>query len=233
MSFARTVHHIGTYLVLAAFALLIVPDVTAPTVQHLSLFTVSNEFKLYNEGSPVINYGAFGYCLRVIPERATKDPTQPACVQSGVGYWATNIIENTYGYHSASIPYDVELTVSRLTKVFVLIPVATAAAAVAFALALFSSFFVSTVASMLAAFVAAFSFALAFVATCCAFVAFGAIQGALANNSHTSTRGDFDVGIWALLAATICLVLGATFLLFTCCSGHHKRKLESGNLEKA
>lgn len=63
-----TAHHAGTLCLLAAFILLIVPNMTAPATKRLDLFTVSNGFPLYDEGTPVISYGIFGYCVRTITQ---------------------------------------------------------------------------------------------------------------------------------------------------------------------
>ncbi|KAK6084989.1 glutathione-dependent formaldehyde-activating enzyme [Seiridium cupressi] len=203
MTLTRIVRLVGTIFLLAALALLLMLDIAAPTFTHLGLFTVSNDFTLYNDGTPIVSYGSFGYCVRVIPEHATQYPTQTACVQARVGYDATSVIDTIYGYHSAVIPSNTALNVAKLTKVFVLIPIATASCAIAVGLRLYSFWRRSIVASVLAAVVSTLTFTVSFVATVCAFVAFGAIKSALEKDG-TSTRGDYDVGSWALLVATIC-----------------------------
>jgi hypothetical protein len=59
---------VGNLLLLAALALLLALNATAPTFTHLGLFTVKNDFPLYNESSPILSYGSLGYCVQVVPE---------------------------------------------------------------------------------------------------------------------------------------------------------------------
>ncbi|KAK7940876.1 uncharacterized protein PG986_013263 [Apiospora aurea] len=206
MSIGTFFHHIGTFLLLAAFALLIVPDVTAPSAHHLSLFrTTSNYISTsilnYASGNPVIDFGSFGYCVRIIPEPGSpRLPAPEICYNDGVGYSPADAINGVSGSPGRAA--------ARLTKTFVLIPLATAAAFIAALLALLSSLRPSRWASVLAVGVSALAFCLALVAFVCGMVAVAAVRAGL-RDAGTSVRAYYGAGMWALLAALICSLLGS------------------------
>ncbi|KAK8088665.1 pH-response regulator [Apiospora hydei] len=233
MSIGTFFHHIGTFLLLAASALLIVPDVTAPSVHHLSLFRttskyISTSILSYASGNPVIDFGSFGYCVRIIPEPGSpRLPAPDICYNDGVGYSPADAINGVFRLtRSRRISTDVGRAAARLTKTFVLIPLATAAAFIAALLALLSSLRPSRWASVLAVGVSTLTFCLALVGFICAMVAVAAVRAGL-RDGGTSLRAYYGVGMWALLAAMICFLLGSGLVFFTCCSGRRHRSRDA------
>ncbi|KAK8055873.1 SUR7/PalI family-domain-containing protein [Apiospora rasikravindrae] len=233
MSIGTFFHHIGTFFALAAFALLIVPDVTAPSVPHLSLYRTTSKYYStrilnYAAGNPMIDFGSFGYCVRIIPEPGEfRVPAPEICYSDGVGYSPADAINGVFRLtRSERIDRDVSRGAARLTKTFVLIPLATAAAGAAFLLALLSSLRPSRWASILAVAVSALASCLALVAFVCGIVAFAAVRAEL-EDGGTSVRAYYGVGMWALLAAMVCSLLGSGLIFFTCCSGRKYRSKDA------
>jgi hypothetical protein len=105
----------------------------------------------------------------------------------------------------------------------VLIPVATALCGIAFGFGVYSYYLRNVIGSMLTATFASLTFTLSFIAMVSTFVAFGAVQSAL-EKEGTSTRGEYDLGIWTLLASTVCLLLGATSGIVACSSRRKQEK---------
>ncbi|KAK8019831.1 hypothetical protein PG990_004969 [Apiospora arundinis] len=231
MSIGSVIHHLGTLFVLVAFALLIVPDVTAPSVHHLSLFRVTGKYHtvLNNgiRGTPIIDYGSFGYCIRTVPTYRSgtgisKVPDK--CFGDGVGYAPADPINWVYSLKKKNrISDSTAKAAANLTKTFVLIPLATATAFVAFLLALLSSLRPSWWASILSVGVSVLTFCLSFVAFVCGIVTFTGIRLELAR-SRSSVQGGYGVGMWSLLTAMICSLLGSLLIFFTCCSGRKDRQ---------
>lgn len=58
MGVGRFIHHFGGFLLLAATALLIVVDITAPVVNDIAILKVE-----VGRGNTHINFGTFGYCI--------------------------------------------------------------------------------------------------------------------------------------------------------------------------
>lgn len=61
MGFGRFVHLIGSVLLLAATALLIVADISAPVINGLAILKVDLGD---NNSAGRVNFGTFGYCVR-------------------------------------------------------------------------------------------------------------------------------------------------------------------------
>lgn len=133
------------------------------------------------------------------------------------------------GYRPANIMTDVEDTSfsssSRsvthvLTRVMILHPIATFIAFVAFLLALGSGFF----GSLLAAFTSLLAFVVTVVSLICDFVLFAIIKDNV-NDDGSGSHAEYSAGMWTILVAAICSLLGAIVLFFTCCSARmHKRR---------
>lgn len=133
------------------------------------------------------------------------------------------------GYRPATVMSNVEDTSfsesSRdvthvLTKVMILHPIATGIAFLAFVFGLGAGFF----GSLLAALTSLLAFIVTVVALICDFVLFAIIKHDV-NNDGSGSRADYSAGIWTILVAAICSLLGAIVVFFTCCSGRmHRRR---------
>lgn len=102
----------------------------------------------------------------------------------------------------------------------ILHPVAAGIAFLAFLMALGSGFF----GSLLAAFTSLVTFVVTVVVLICDFVLFAIIRDNV-NDQNNDSHAYYSVGIWTVLVAGICSLLGAIIVFFTCCSARlHKRR---------
>lgn len=117
-------------------------------------------------------------------------------------------------------------TVKGLTRVMVLHPVAAGISFIAFLLALGAGF----IGSLLGALVSLVAFIVTIVVLACDFALFGIVKDHVNSKPDDSSgsSASFSVAIWTILAAAICLLIGAVVLFFTCCSArlHKKRRSE-------
>ncbi|KAF4617023.1 hypothetical protein G7Y89_g15127 [Cudoniella acicularis] len=241
MSAGRVIHGIGTFLFLAAFALLIVPDLTAPTVRGLSLFTLTNRVNATGD-SITIHYGSFGYCvLNINPAiypyyNYTEDGGSVRCPKPGIGYDILQPVLGDFYFLISNNPTNTngtsnngtnpEFTVRQLSKIFAVPPVATVLSFIAFLLGLGSVVSPEPLLSILAFFLALLSFVVSLAATVVEFLMFSSLKNTF--DSHNFIlKGDYDTGLWSLLAATACLFFGTIFVMFTCCG--RGRKVYSPN----
>lgn len=111
----------------------------------------------------------------------------------------------------------------------ILHPVAAGIAFLAFLMAVGSGFF----GSLLAAFTSLVTFVVTVVVLICDFVLFALIRDNV-NDQDTSAHAYYSVGIWTVLVAGICALLGAVIVFFTCCSArlHKKRSSRHGTIPK-
>ncbi|ORY68238.1 actin cortical patch SUR7/pH-response regulator pali [Pseudomassariella vexata] len=209
MGVGRFFHYIGSLALLVAIGLLIVTDVAAPTVNNLSMFTVSDRD---SSSSASIRFGTFGYCVQ-------SENSQDDCSSPAIGYNPIPIIRTTFP--TVSISDATSTATSKLTNAMVLHPVATGLAGIALLLS-FSAGFGS---SFLATLVSALAFGTAVAALIVDFVNFAAIKAAIANDDgQSSVYGDFGVASWTLLAGTALLLVSTVILFFTCCSERRERR---------
>lgn len=102
----------------------------------------------------------------------------------------------------------------------ILHPVAAGIAFLAFLMALGSGFF----GSLLAAITSLVTFVVTVVVLICDFVLFAIIRDNV-NGRNNGSHAYYSVGIWTVLVAGICSLLGAIIVFFTCCSARlHKRR---------
>lgn len=119
-------------------------------------------------------------------------------------------------YHSTNV----------LTKVMILHPIATGLVFIAFLLAIGAGMF----GSLFAAATALLSFIVIIVALICDFIMFSIIKSDVNDDNNGSTaHAYYSAGIWCILAAAICSLLGAAILFVSCCSARmHKKRGTAG-----
>lgn len=111
----------------------------------------------------------------------------------------------------------------------ILHPVAAGIAFLAFLMALGSGFF----GSLLAAFTSLVTFVVTVVVLICDFVLFAIIRDNV-NDQNNDSHAYYSVGIWTVLVAGICSLLGAIIVFFTCCSARlHKRRNRASTVPKS
>ncbi|EFY89660.1 hypothetical protein MAC_04313 [Metarhizium acridum CQMa 102] len=196
MGFGRFIHHIGTFLLFVSFVLLIVVDITAPVINHLSIMKV--DLGRNRAGADQVTFGTFGYCLRGIE----------------IGYDPAGLMNrldgSDFGDASAS-------TAKGLTRVMVLHPVATGLCFIACLLCIFTG----TVGAFLASLVSLITFVVTLVAMVCDFVAFSIIKHDVNQNGVSTAR--WGPGIWLILVSAIFTLLGAAVVFVTCCCARKKK----------
>lgn len=203
MGVGRFIHHIGAILLLAATALLIVVDITAPVVNDLALLKV--DLASSSSGSAV-TFGTFGYCI------LDADNGKDKCSKAKIGYDPADVI-------TAEIPNSEFSSISSdaaktLTKVLVLHPVATGLSFIAFLLAIGAGVIGSFTASM----VSLLAFAVNIVALACDFAGFTIVKHKV-NDLNTSVHAKFGIAIWLVVAAAACNLLATILVFISCCSG--------------
>jgi len=118
-------HHIATFLLFVATILLLIPSISSPVVNDLSLLKVS-----LTNGSTV-TFGAWGHCIT--DAASTSSSKHDVCSGSHIGYSPAVIMSQVDGTVFNHGQTD---TADDLTHAFVLHPIACILAFIAFLLAL-------------------------------------------------------------------------------------------------
>jgi len=102
----------------------------------------------------------------------------------------------------------------------ILHPIATGVVFIAFLLSLGAG----VVGSLLASLVALLAFIVTAIVLITDFVLFSVIRSNV-NDNNQNSEAFYSAGMWTLLAAAICTLLGTIVVFFTCCSGRlHERR---------
>ncbi|OLN85632.1 putative membrane protein [Colletotrichum chlorophyti] len=219
MAVTGFIHHFGTFLLLAATVLLVVTSISAPVVNNISILTV----KLGGSQSGEITFGTFGYCIR-----GGSGDGSDSCSSSRVGYSPAEVVSQYDGsqYSSAS-----SNTAEALTRVMILHPIAAGVSFIAFILSIGAGMF----GSLLAALVSGTAFIITLAALICDWVLFALVRRRVNrddNGGASDSYAHYDVALWTLLAAAICLLIGTVVVFFTCCSGRlHKRRQQRSKVD--
>ncbi|KAH9233519.1 hypothetical protein K456DRAFT_264654 [Colletotrichum gloeosporioides 23] len=212
MAVTGFIHHFGTFLLLVATVLLVITSISILTVK-LGDASAGNE----------ITFGTFGYCIR----GANADGSD-RCPSARIGYDPAQIVSESDGTNYSTYSSN---TSEALTRVMILHPIAAAVSLIAFVLSVGAGMF----GSLFAALVAGTSFIITLVALICDWVGFALIKKNVNDDSDggaSDSYAHFDVALWTLLAAAICLLLGTIVVFFTCCSGRlHKRRQQRSKVD--
>jgi len=208
-------HHVGTFLLLVATALLLVTTITSPVINDMGILKVNLKNRTADHSSAV-SFGTFGYCTLNTAQHNDDDDW---CTGAIVGYNPLAVLQRAEGerfFNTAE-----QNTSKALTRVMVLHPVACVLAFIAFLLALGSGF----IGAIFTASVSTLAFIVTVVVTACDFVLFGIVRNKVNGNRDGDSTAEWTVGIWTLLAALIILFLATCLVLLTCCSKrmHEKR----------
>ncbi|KAK1964532.1 pH-response regulator [Colletotrichum eremochloae] len=219
MAVTGFIHHFGSFLLLAATVLLVVTSISAPVVHNLSLLTV----KLgQSSAGREITFGTFGWC--VIGGSADGSDQ---CSRSSIGYSPADIIGEADATQYSSWSSD---AAEALTRVMILHPIAAGVSFIAFVLSAGAGMF----GSLFAALVSGIAFLITVVALICDWVMLATIRRKINrdDNGADGSYAHYDVALWTLLAAAICLLLGTIVVFFTCCSGRlHKRRQQRAKID--
>lgn len=205
MGIGRFIHHFGAFLLFAATVLLVVVDISAPVVNHISLLKV----EVNNGAGPDVTFGTFGYCV-------LNDNASDNCSKSRIGYNPASVIS---GVDSTEFSSAAENTSKALTNVMVLHPVATGLCFIAFILAIFAGRLGSLVASL----ISLLSFIVTLVALACDFAGLQIIRRRV-NRADNNSTASFGVAIWLVVVAAALTLMATVIVFFTCCSGRRRRR---------
>ncbi|KAH8801719.1 SUR7/PalI family-domain-containing protein [Xylogone sp. PMI_703] len=206
------IHHLGTFLLLAAAVLLLITSISAPVVNDFALLKV----KLTNSSDfhrSQISFGSYGYCIL---NAAPANTQQDWCTGSHIGY---NPAATINGIDQDNFSDATRDSVRALTRVMVLHPIACGLAWIAFFIALGSGIFGSVIAALLSA----LTFIVSVVVMACDFALFGIIKHHV-NNNGNGAHAYYSVAIWTVMAATIALFIATFMVLLGCCARRRERR---------
>lgn len=212
-------HHVGTFLLLVATALLLVTTITAPVVNDMSLMRVRNSRNSQSVGDG-ISFGTFGYCLLNV-ERASNDDDD-RCTSSRIGYSPLKQLPTAtrITYTNAE-----ESTTRALTHVMVLHPIAVGLTFISFLLAIGSGF----IGAIFAASLSTLSFIVSVIVLATDFTLFSIVRRRVRDSGAAGAEVTWGTGIWTLTAAVVVLFLATVVVLATCCSSRlHQRRQARG-----
>ncbi|KAF7297229.1 hypothetical protein MIND_00956000 [Mycena indigotica] len=192
--------HVGTFLIFAAFALLIVASISAPTVAKIDFLHVP-----LNNGSSV-RFGSLGFCI--------MSPDGNSCTPTGVGYRIANEISaiGIDAFNSAQAA-----TLHGLTQALILHQIAAGVSGIALLLALGSH----RIGFLFASAVAFLAFLIATAVMIIDFTLFGTVKHHVDRNGGSATFGN---AIWMVLAAAITLFFASIATCFACITGRRRTR---------
>ncbi|KAL7420813.1 hypothetical protein Q5752_004766 [Cryptotrichosporon argae] len=188
--------HCGSFLLSAAFSLLLVATLSAPVINNLGFLEVTSS-------TESLRFGVFGYCNVMGSD---------SCSSAEVGYNVSTIAGAVSDYTY------VNNHLYNVTKAFVLVPIAAGIVLLALLIALASNMLGFIFASLVT-FVA---FVFSLVATVLLFAVFAVVKHEI--NDNTSATAKFSAAIWLVLVATIVLLIATFTVLFECCSSRRWAK---------
>lgn len=207
--------HCGTFLLFAAFVLLLIATLSAPIIHTVSFLDVTGS-------GARSTFGTFGYCANLnvswsvcIAEASRSHPQAngggctPAQFGYDISHAATTVFNRTWQNNS----------LTALSKALILHPIACGLSFLALLVSICSNRFGYVFASFLAL--------LAFLASLAAmivdFVMFGIIRREV-NNNVTGRTASYSNATWMVLAATVVLFFSVFFVLFSCCTSRRNRR---------
>ncbi|KAJ7160949.1 hypothetical protein C8R46DRAFT_1106037 [Mycena filopes] len=193
--------HVGTFLIFAGMALLIVASISAPTVAKINFL----HLPLVNGSS--VNFGTLGFCI--------ANPDGNHCTPTGVGYRIADEIAalGIPPFSSASAA-----SLHGLTEGLILHQIGAGIAGIAFLLAVCSH----RLGYLIASAVAFIAFLFALASLILDFIVFSSVRKHVHDNDGKATWGN---AIWMVLAATIVLLFASVATCFACVTARrHTRR---------
>ncbi|KAH7326155.1 SUR7/PalI family-domain-containing protein [Stachybotrys elegans] len=214
MGVGSFIHYVGTFFLLVSTVLLIIADISAPVIDHIS-------FLRAEVGQNDVYYGNWGWCIDGQIQGQTAN--QWSCSGSSIGYNVEVPLNLASGSSNEIEISDArEATIRGLTHVMILHPIATVLLFIAFLLALGTN----TVGSLISAIISGLGFLVTAVALICDFVGFSLLRRRIRDANYLGSTAVYGSAMWCVLAAA-CLSLIATILVFvTCCAGRRKARRE-------
>lgn len=196
--------HCGSFLLFAAFALLLVATISAPVVNRISFLDVTG-------AGTRSTFGTFGYCTNI-------NASPSGCTSAKLGYNLTSaartILDHTW----------TNTTVEALTKALILHPLACGLAFLSLLVSLCSD----RLGFLFASFLALLAFLTSLAVTIIDFVLFGIIRREVNDNDNATGRtAQYGNAAWMVLAATVVLFFSVFFVLFSCCTARRNRRTSS------
>jgi len=201
----RWLHHIASFFLLVAAILLLVVSVSSPVGNDIGFLNVDLSNTRTNTGSKLV-FGNWGFCI-TIPHQDDQ------CTKSHLGYDPIGEVVTLNAASSSDFSGSTQGEVRRLTKAFVLHPIACGLSVFAFILGVGASF----VGSFCAALAAALSCAVTLVAMAIDFWLFGRVKSGINDHNNPSTA-HWGSCIWLCMVAFLLSFIGMVLMLLTCCT---------------
>jgi len=208
------VHHFGTFLLFAAFVLLLVTSISSPVINDLSILkvTLTNSSDVRHSS---VTFGSFGHCVLDVAPASTD---QDSCSKSTIGYKPAVIMTEIDG-ENTNFSHASRDTADGLTNAMILHPIACGIAFIAFLLALGAG----VIGSVFSAMVAAVAWVITLVIMAIDFALFGTIKNHV-NSDGSGSHAKYGPAMWTCLAAMVCLFFGMLIVFFTCFSTRMHRR---------
>jgi len=206
-------HHVGTFLLFAAFVLMLIASISSPVVNDISMLkvTLANQTGHHNSS---VTFGSFGHCVLDVATTHNHTGTD-SCSNRTIGYSITKTMATIDSTHFSNAASD---TANSLTNVMILHPIGCFLAFVACCLALGAGFF----GSLLASIVASVAWLVTIVVMATDFALFGIVKNHV-NGDGSGSHAKFGVAMWCVLAAMVALFFGSFVVFFSCCSARRQR----------
>lgn len=185
----------GSFLLFAAFALLLVATISSPVFNQISLLDIYN-------GGERTTFGVFGYCIggQCTPRRLGYDISAVTGALSNTNFINDNLV--------------------RITRALVLIPIACGLAFIAFLVALASD----RLGYIFASLITFFSFLVSLVSMALLYGLFIPVRNHVNNNGGAGVSSSLGNASWMVLAATVVLFFATFIVLFSCCTARRQQR---------
>lgn len=185
----------GSFLLFAAFALLLVATISSPVFRQISFLDV------YQNGQRT-SFGVFGYCVG------------GNCSPRSLGYDIPGITQNLGGQNWTND------ALIRLTRALILHPIACGLAFIAFVIAIFSD----RIGYLFSSLITFLAFLVSLVAMAIDFGLFTVVRNHINETNNTNISSNFGNAIWLTLAATVILFFATFVVCFSCCTARRKER---------
>ncbi|GAA5821769.1 hypothetical protein JCM10212_004797 [Sporobolomyces blumeae] len=210
-------HHFGTFLLFAAFALLLASCLTSPLFgpNHdyaIAKAAVSARIASLVSVSANIKLGVFGYCYNL-------EGGADQCSSSTLGYSLPPFLAEL-GSATGVISQSTQDTVRAVTKAFVVHPIACGLAFLAFLIAACSD----RIGFLFASFVTFFVFIVTVACVVLDIVFFYVVRRYIEDNFDVNVDINYSAGTWITVAALACEFVAFFATCCACCTARRNRR---------
>lgn len=200
----RWLHHIASFWLFVAAILLLVVSVSSPVANDIGFLKVDLSGPRSNDK---LVFGNWGFCI-TIPHANDQ------CTKSHLGYDPVAEVVALNAASSSDYSGTTQRSVRRLTKSFVLHPIACGLSVLAFMMGVGANF----VGSFCAALAAALACAVTLVAMAIDFWLFGRVKSGINNDTTNPATAHWASCVWLCMIAFLASFVGMVLMFLTCCT---------------